>query len=176
MYLMYKPSHAVFVAIAVVALAGSGCTTSAEHDEHPMAEDVTFSDQWANSAEDGMTSVFGTFTNAGHHPAHIVSGSSPAAGRVEIHEVSAGEAGNNMMRPKDGGITIPADGTHQLVPGGDHLMLMDLTEPLQPGADVAITVVFEDGSTLPLTAQVRDFPGGNEAYGPPAGAPHHDHG
>lgn len=172
---MYKPSHAVFVAIAVVALAGSGCTTAAEHDEHPMAEDVTFSDQWANSAEDGMASVFGTFTNTGHHAAHIVSGSSPAAGRVEIHEVSGDEDGNNIMRPNDGGITIPGGGTHQMTPGGDHLMLMDLTEPLYPGADVTVTVLFEDGSTLPLTAQVRDFPGGNEEYGPPAGA-HHDHG
>lgn len=175
MYRMYRPRHAVFIAIAVVVLAGSGCTTSAEHDEHPMAEDVTFSDQWANSAEGGMTSVFGTFTNTGHHAAHIVSGSSPAAGRVEIHEVGAGEDGNNMMRPKDGGITIPGGGTHRMTPGGDHLMLMDLTEPLHPGADVAVTVLFEDGSTLPLTAQVRDFPGGNEAYAPPAGA-HHDHG
>ncbi|MGB0970533.1 MAG: copper chaperone PCu(A)C [Mycobacterium sp.] len=173
---MYKPRHAAFVAIALVALLGSGCTTSAEHDEHPMAEDITFSDQWASSAEEGMTSVFGTFTNAGHHSAQIVSGSSPAAGRVEIHEVGAHEDGNNIMRPKDGGITIPGGGTHELVPGGDHLMLMDLTDPLQPGADVAVTVQFEDGSTLPLTAQVRDFAGGNEAYGPPAEAPHHNHG
>ena len=174
---MYKPRQALFAAIAVAALAVTGCTTSPEHDEHTMAEDVTFSDQWASSAEEGMTSVFGTFTNTGHHAARIVSGSSPAAERVEIHEVRDGEDGNNIMRPKDAGITIPAGGNHELVPGGDHLMLMDLTEPLQPGADVAVTVQFEDGSTLPLTAQVRDFAGGNEAYGPTADAPHHhDHG
>ncbi len=70
------------------------------------------------------------------------------------------------MRPKTGGLTVPAEGAHELVPGGDHLMLMDLTQPLQPGAEVALTVVFEDGSELPVTAQVRDFAGGNEEYQP----------
>lgn len=77
------------------------------------------------------------------------------------------------MRPKDDGLTVPAEGSHQLVPGGDHLMLIDITEPLQPGADVDLTVAFEDGSALPVTAQVRDFAGGNEDYRPPAGTPHH---
>ena len=45
-------------------------------------------------------------------------------------------------------------------------MLMDLKQPLQPGADVTLTVVFEDGSTLPVTAQIRDFAGANEEYTP----------
>lgn len=56
-------------------------------------------------------------------------------------------------------------------PGGDLLMLMDLKNPLEPGADVDATVTFEDGSTLPCTAQVRDFAGGNEEYSP--GSHHH---
>jgi copper(I)-binding protein len=70
------------------------------------------------------------------------------------------------MRPKEGGFAVPARGTRELIPGGDHLMLMDLKEPLQPGDDVSLTVVFEDGSTLPVTAQIRDFPGANEEYTP----------
>lgn len=177
---MYKPKQFVFVIMAVVALTGSGCTSPTEHDETPMAEHVTFSDQWASSTEKGMAAVFGTFSNTGHHAARIVSGSSPAAGRVEIHEVVPAEDGSNTMQPKEGGVTVPAGGSHALVPGGDHLMLMDLTEPLQPGSDVTVTVMFEDGSTLPVTAQVRDFAGGNEEYRPPAGSPPtgapHDHG
>lgn len=45
-------------------------------------------------------------------------------------------------------------------------MLMQLKEPLRPGADVTVTVRFADGSSLPVTAQVRDFPGGQEPYQP----------
>ena len=136
-----------------------------------MASTVTFADQWASSAKSGMAAVFGTFTNTGHHDAHVVGADSPAAGRVEIHEVVT-DGGGTSMRPKHGGIVIPAGGVHELVPGGDHLMLMELREPLLPGADISVTVRFEDGSTLPVTAQARDFAGGNESYHPDA----HGHG
>lgn len=129
-----------------------------------MAEAVTIAEQWASSADMGITAVFGTFTNTGDHEARIVRGSSPAAGRVEVHEVAADGTGAKTMRPKAGGVVIPAGGTYDLVPGGDHLMLMDLAAPLAPGADVTLTIEFEDGSTLPFTAQVRDFVGANEQY------------
>ncbi|MGV0716281.1 copper chaperone PCu(A)C [Mycolicibacterium sp. XJ662] len=157
-------------ALGAVALLVSSCT-SQTHDEPPIAEVVTIADQWASAADAGMAAVFGTFTNTGHHDAHIVAGDSPAAARVELHEVTADATGAKTMREKDGGFVVPAGGTRDLVPGGDHLMLMDLREPLHPGADVEVTVVFEDGSTLPITAQIRDFAGADEDY-----APAHDHG
>ena len=148
---------------AVVLLAG--CTQPSEHDEHSMAESVAFSDQWATAGDMGMAAVFGTLTNTGHHDARIVAGTSPA-GRVELHEVVPDASGEKVMQPKANGITVPAGSTHELTPGGDHLMLMDLTAPLQPGSDVAVTVVFDDGSTLAVSAQIRDFAGGNEEYQP----------
>lgn len=170
----------VGAALAAATLISSGCTSSTGHQEESMASTVTIKDQWASSADMEMAAVFGTLTNTGHHEARIVAGESPMAGRVEIHEVTPNAAGTNVMQPKEGGIALPADGTHDLVPGGDHIMLMDLTEPLKPGADVDFTVIFEDGSTLPATAQIRDFAGAGEDYQPnaetPAGAPHHDHG
>ena len=131
-----------------------------------MASTVTIENQWASSAETGMAAVFGTLSNKGDHEARIVSGESPIAGRVEVHEVVPDATGAMTMRPKEGGFAVPAGGTRELIPGGDHLMLMDLKEPLQPGADVSLTVVFEDGSTLPVTAQIRDFAGANEEYTP----------
>ncbi len=158
-------------AVLLIAFAVAGCTQS--HQEEKMAQAVSVRDQWASAAESGMTAVFGMFENSGHHDAHVVSATSQAAGMVELHEVVPDSTGAKTMRPKDGGFTIPAGGSHELVPGGDHLMLMDLKAPLQPGADVTVTVVFEDGSTLPVTAQVRDFAGGNENYQPAAP---HDHG
>lgn len=172
----YRDVAALLATTAAVIVVG--CTTQEHHHEEPMASTVTIADQWANSAETGMAAVFGNFTNTGHHEARIVSGSSDAAGRVEVHEVASDAAGARAMRPKDGGVTIPADGSHALVPGGDHLMLMDLKQPLPPGSEVTVTVEFEDGSTLPVTAQVRDFAGANEDYQPSAGASqsHRGHG
>lgn len=165
------------------AIVAAGCTSQQQHDHQTMASTVTVTDQWASSAETGMAAVFGTLNNTGHHEARLVSGSSDVAGRVEVHEVAAAGTANGTgtktMRPKDGGIAIPADGSHTLAPGGDHLMLMDLKQPLPPGSEVTLTVTFEDGSTLPVTAQVRDFAGADEDYQPSAGGsapPHHGHG
>lgn len=173
------------VAVALLALCavlGSACTPAAEHHDEPMAQSVTLKNQWASaggeersgqgggSADSGMAAVFGTFANTGHHDVRIVSGTSPVAGHVEVHEVVPDAAGGKTMQPKAGGLIVPAGETRELIPGGDHLMLMELKQPLQPGADVPITVVFDDGSTLPVTAQVREFAGANEDYGPGNGA------
>jgi copper(I)-binding protein len=150
----------------IVAVLAVGCTSPAqEHTDHAMAAGVVLQEQWASAGDGQMAAVFGTLVNNGHHEARLVSGSSPAAGRVEVHEV-AGEAGAKAMRPKEGGIVLAAGGSHELVPGGDHLMLMDLTAPLSVGSDIELTLQFEDGSTLPVTVQVRDFAGANEQYQP----------
>lgn len=173
---MSSKTFRIALITAAVALAGSACTAPAEHHDEKQAEAVSFLDQWVTAADTGMAAVFGTVNNTGHHDAHIVAGSSPVAGRVEIHEVVGDPGGTKTMRPKADGLTVAAGATHELAPGGDHLMLMDLTHALQPGADVPVTVEFEDGSTLTFNAQVRDFAGGNEEYSPGAAAPHHDHG
>jgi periplasmic copper chaperone A len=162
---------AIGTALAVCALVGAGCSASSDDHREAMASTVTIENQWANSAETGMAGVFGTFSNKGDDVARIVSGESPIAGRVEVHEVVPDATGAMTMRPKEGGFEVPAGGTRELIPGGDHLMLMDLKRPLQPGADVSLTVVFEDGSTLPVTAQVRDFVGANEEYTPGSAGP-----
>ena len=152
------------IALAVCTLAG--CSASSDDHQELMASTVTVGNQWASSAETEMAAVFGTFSNTGGHDARIVSGDSPLAGRVEVHEVAPDASGAMTMRPKADGLVVPAGGTRELIPGGDHLMLMDLKQPLQPGADVTLTVVFEDGSTMPVTAQIRDFVGANEEYTP----------
>ncbi|MEO3758249.1 copper chaperone PCu(A)C [Mycobacterium sp. B14F4] len=166
-------SETRFAAVAVAALLVAGCTTSGHAHDEAMASMVAIEDQWASSAQTGMAAVFGTLTNAGHHDAVVVSGRSRVAGNVEVHEVVPDSSGTKTMRPKQGGLTIPAEGSHNLEPGGDHLMLMDLTQPLSPGTDVTLTVVFEDGSTLPVTAQVRDFAGADEEYQPSVSHPAH---
>jgi copper(I)-binding protein len=163
-------------ALAVCVLLGTGCSSASDGQKELMASTVTFENQWASSAETGMAAVFGTITNKGDRDARIVSGESPSAGRVEVHEVVPDPSGAMSMRPKEGGFEVPARGTRELIPGGDHLMLMDLKQPLDPGADVSLTVVFEDGSSLPVIAQIRDFAGANENYTPGAagsGGGHH---
>uniref|UniRef100_A0A5Q5BHF3 Copper chaperone PCu(A)C n=2 Tax=unclassified Mycobacterium TaxID=2642494 RepID=A0A5Q5BHF3_MYCSS len=121
-------------------------------------------DAWVKAADGGMTAAFAHLTNGADREVRITSATTPAAARVELHEVVR-DGGMPTMQPKQGGIALPAGADVELLPGGDHLMLMDLTAPLTPGSDVEITATFDDGSTLPITAQVREFPGADEHYG-----------
>ncbi|ANW65001.1 hypothetical protein BCA37_16650 [Mycobacterium sp. djl-10] len=142
----------------------AGCA-SAPETPRPEAELLAVHDFWVKAAADGMTAGFGRLTNTGDREARIVSASAPVAATVELHEVVA-DGGAMTMRPKPGGFVIAPGADAELRPGGDHFMLMDLTQALTPGTDVQIVATFDDGSTLPITAQVRDFPGADEHYAP----------
>ncbi|MEV0945571.1 copper chaperone PCu(A)C [Rhodococcus sp. NPDC049939] len=152
-----------------------GCSSAPEDPPTDTdAEAVTVSEQWVKAAESGMSSAFAQLSNTADRDVRIVSVSSPSAARAELHEVVTEADGATMMRHKHGGITIPANSTHDLVPGGDHLMLFDLTAPLTPGTTTTFSLTFEDGSTADFDAQVRDFSGNQESYEPdttPASTP-----
>ncbi|GGK83044.1 hypothetical protein Ppa06_42140 [Planomonospora parontospora subsp. parontospora] len=93
------------------------------------------------------------------------SPASPLSPEIELHEVVE-PGGKMVMRPKEGGFTVPAHGTHRLQPGGDRIMLMGVTEKVEPGAQIAFTLALSDGSALEFTAVGKDFAGGEEDYQP----------
>jgi periplasmic copper chaperone A len=82
-----------------------------------------------------------TITNQSKEADRLVGGSSPAAQRVEVHEMKMD--GNVMqMRQLKDGLEIPAGGTAELSPGGTHLMLINLTAPLKEGDMIPVTLEF----------------------------------
>lgn len=83
---------------------------------------------------------------------------------LELHETVENEDGQMVMREIGGGFVIPADGSMTLEPGGNHIMLMDLTAPLAAGEEVTFTLTFSDESTYEFTAPVKDYSGANETY------------
>lgn len=164
------------VALATaVLLALTGCSGSDSAAEQPAAssdatasttaaDSVSVGDPWVKAAESGMSAAFGDLTNAGTEDVTVVSVTTPASPMIELHETVENESGEMVMREKDGGFTIPAGGEMLLEPGGNHIMLMDLAEPLVPGAEVTLTLTFSDESTVELTAPVKDYSGANESY------------
>lgn len=161
-----RTARSGLVLVAVVALAG--CDSSPDATEPgtggPAGESVQVTDAWVKAADSGMTAAFGELENTGDSDATIVSITSPASVRLELHETVANETGEMVMREKEGGFTIPADGTLTLEPGGNHIMLMDLVDPVQAGDEVTFTLVFSDGSSLEFTAPAKDFAGAGETY------------
>ncbi|WP_454132299.1 copper chaperone PCu(A)C [Microbacterium lacticum] len=154
------------VLLAVAAFALTGCATSTQAAEQPVTagEAVTMSDAWVKSAESGMSAGFGELSNDSDQDITVVSASTDASPMIELHETVANDSGEMVMRQKDGGFVIPAGGTFDLEPGGNHIMLMGLTNPLEAGGDVTFTLTFSDHSTYEFTAPVKDYSGANENY------------
>lgn len=148
------------LALTGCAAAGAPAVPAASH----AAASVTVSDAWAKAADKGMTGAFGTIANNGSADITLVSATAAAAGRTELHETITTAGGQQAMRAKEGGFTIPAGGTLTLAPGASHIMLMDVSAPLRAGDDVTLTLTFSDHSTVGFTARVKDFTGANETY------------
>jgi copper(I)-binding protein len=76
------------------------------------------------------------------------------------------------MRPLDKGLSIEPGKTVKLAPGGLHLMLMDLKNPLKQGDKVPLTLDFEKAGKVVVSLDVQ----GVGAQAPAGGATSgHDH-
>ena len=83
----------------------------------------------------------------------LVSVASPVAGRIEIHE-SRMESNMMMMRELKEGMPLPAGQKVELKPGGNHIMLLSVTEPLRTGDTVPLVVPFASAPPAEITATV----------------------
>ena len=96
---------------------------------------------------------FLVLTNAGTTPDRLIAVKSPAADKVEIHEMKMD--GNVMrMRALEGGLEIPAGATVTLAPSGYHLMMIGLTAPLKDDTKVPLTLTFEKAGSVDVELSV----------------------
>ncbi|GIG56291.1 hypothetical protein Lfu02_06630 [Longispora fulva] len=153
-------------ALAVaVGLAGCGGTDApTAKASGPAVPGLTVVDPWVKTADRGMSAAFGTLRNDSDVELTVVSATSTVS-MLELHEVVM-DGGKMAMRPKAGGFVVPAHGSHELRPGSDHLMLMELTSPVRAGEQVPFTLTLKDGRTVAFTAPAKPFAGGNETYVP----------
>ena len=159
------------VLLGLAALTACGSDATGDDDAASGASDaaagcaLSVSDQWVKATDEDMTAVFGTISNPGTSAVTVVAVSSPQAGMAEIHEVVTTD-GSSVMQPKEGGLQIAAGASASLAPGADHLMLMDLTGPIQAGDEVEVTLQCADGATTEFLAVAKPFEGGGESYAP----------
>ncbi|BDI06398.1 copper chaperone PCu(A)C [Sphaerotilus microaerophilus] len=140
-----KLNQLLIAATAALALCGAA-----------QAE-VTAKDAWvrATVAQQKATGLFVQLTSS--TDARLVAVGSPAAGVVELHEMAM--EGNVMKMRAVPGLDLPAGKTVELKPGGYHVMLMDLKQPIKDGDLVEVTLTIEGKDkkreTLTLKAPAR---------------------
>lgn len=166
MTLSTTPRMLIVAVAALLTFTGCAATTDTAEPAATTtaAESLTITDPWVKSAETGMSAAFGTLENTGDTDINVVSAQSPAATMIELHETVEDDSGAMVMQQKEGGFIVPANGSYELAPGANHLMLMGLTEPLVAGVDSAFTLTLSDGSTFEFTAPAKDYSGANESY------------
>ncbi len=140
---------AVAVAMGAVACGGEsgdrGTTTVAT--EHTGGPQIVIEDPWSRSTpqvEGGTGIAYMTFSNQGDAADRLVAAKTPVAAAVEFHIDEVDANGVMHMRMVDGGVIdiLPGE-TVLLQPAGLHIMLIDLTEPLEAGTSYPLTLKFE---------------------------------
>ena len=140
-------------------LAGLVATTAIAHDythgdlhiDHPFARE--------NPRVGGAGGAFMTITNHGDTDDRMISGATPASNVVELH-THIMDGGVMRMREIEGGIPVPAGETVLLQPGGLHVMLIDLVEPLVEGESIPLTLTFEHAGSIEVMVSIEDITAG----------------
>jgi hypothetical protein len=122
----------------------------------PAASIIAVSEPWSRETAEGQNAggAFMTIANTGTAADRLTGGSTPVAGRVEIHTMEM-EGDVMRMRQLEDGLEVPAGGEVMLKPGSFHVMLMDLKQPLKAGEKVPLTLTFAGGGTVETQLDVR---------------------
>ena len=109
---------------------------------HTSSLTIDVKDAWVRSTVPGQmgTGVFMKIT--AKNGAKLVGVSSPVAGVSEVHEM---KMDNDVMKMRAiASLDLPAGKAVELKPGGYHVMLMDLKQPLLKDTKVPLTLMFKD--------------------------------
>jgi periplasmic copper chaperone A len=134
----------IFVALFSIAFAAS-------------AADVRSDDAWARAPAAGQKTIGAYVELMSASDAALVSAASPLAERVELHTMTL-DGGIMRMRsiPR---IELPAGKAVKLAPGGMHLMVFNLKQPLKAGDKLPLVLTIQGAgastATLEIEAEVR---------------------
>ena len=115
-----------------------------------LAADISIQHAWARPTAPGQPVSGAYFDITASSDAKLVKVDSPAASDVQVHEMKM-DHGMMSMRPVDA-LPLPKGKTVSLKPGGYHVMLMDLKQPLKAGNKLPLTLTIESGGK---TQQVK---------------------
>jgi copper(I)-binding protein len=135
---------AAAVTIVVAACGGTG--------------GVEIEDAWARTSASTQSAGAVYMTISGGDEADALTGVSVDASVAvvaEIHETTVAGDGTMSMQQVPS-IAVPSNGEVELEPGGFHVMLMQLAEPLAAGDEFTVTLTFENAGEVDVDVTVRD--------------------
>ncbi len=117
--------------------------------------EISASDGWAReTGQSDTAAAYVIIANDG--AADQLVGVRSSIGEAMLHETSM-DAGVMRMRPIDSaqGLVVPSNGKLALVPGGAHVMVTGLKQPLKAGDRFNITLLFAKAKPKRVDISVR---------------------
>ena len=142
--------RSAMVLLGLVLFGASGLVSA-----ESVADQIQVNKPYVRAVPPGQpnSASFMSLHNGDSRDHALVGAESPVAKVVELHTHTMKD-GMMRMRPVDR-VDLPAGKKVSLQPGGLHVMLIGLKQKLQPGEEIPITLVFEDGSKAMVSAPVR---------------------
>jgi len=156
----------------LAALAGSALMATACGSEAP-APSFGAEAAWARPTPTGATNGVIYLTVSSDVADELVAAEVPAsiAASAELHATMGGEgggahthggggSGEMMSMGEVDSFPIAPGETLTFAPGGNHIMLIDVAEPLTRGTRFTVTLRFDSGRSLDVPVVVADNPPG----------------
>ena len=134
--------------VSALLLVVAGC--GQEHTGDP----IVVRDAWIREPPPRSPAAgYLVIENRGGEPVELVAVATEAAEQTEIHVMEYKNDRMTMRRVE--GLQVPAGGEVALKPGGAHLMLLELRQPLRDGDEVELVLRFGDGTERRTQVPVR---------------------
>ncbi len=121
-----------------------------------LAAGIAVDNVWIREPAPGQSVLAGFMDITSDRDASLTQASSPAFGKIELHEMKM--QGDVMQMREIDKLDLPKGKTVKLAPGGLHLMLYGPKNTLRVGDKVPLTLVIDSGGKaekLETTAEVR---------------------
>ncbi len=157
----YHPARLLLGLMLALAAGLTACGSETAGEAGSDGDPIVVSDAWVRATtgtdDPAMSAAFMVIENTTDADVQLVGATSPVTEMVQIHEMVDGDDGHMVMQEAAEGVTVRAGKQQMLAPGGYHVMLMGLTAELAAGDEVELTLEFSDGTTMDLTAPVKEF-------------------
>jgi copper(I)-binding protein len=135
----------------MLALTGG---TAVVFSHAALAQSVQVQGAWARATVPGQMASGAFMRLTAPTDMRLKSVTTPVAGVAEVHEMRL-DGDVMKMKALPNGLELPAGKTVELKPGGYHIMLMDLKQPLKKDSDIALTLVFVDSRGVQSTTELK---------------------
>jgi periplasmic copper chaperone A len=137
----------------VALAAGFGLWLASAGGVMAQTSDLQVTDAWARATPGAAQTAAAYVTITSAAGDRLTGASTPVAQKAELHTMTMD--GNVMKMRQVDGIDLPAGQAITLKPGGYHIMLTGLAQPLKEGQTFPLTLTFDKAGTQQVTVAVQ---------------------